>query len=142
MSEKGDIENLQIPELERQNLKELFTRLKDSAERSKYTIETEVVGGAVKKAWPRKDIDVRCVVEGPMLEMPKNLPALMRARFYFGILEDIVQGAIKDSRFEIEKETKPYEDPEFNDPNILFFDGSIVVKPKEGTKIELLNKNV
>lgn len=134
MSEVQEVDNLQISEGERQNLKELADLLKDSAERLKYEISSKVVGG--------KDIDLVCTVSGPMLEGPQNTTALTRARFFFGVLEEITRGAVGGSQFEIDQVIKPSEDKEFNDLNILAHDGSIVVKPKTGTQIEIINGNV
>lgn len=142
MSEVKEVDNLQIPELERQNLKELINRLEESAERQRYKINTEIVGGAVQKEWPRKDIDLVCKTSGPMLEGPQNSTSLSRAKFFLGVLEDIVRGAVSSSQFEIVEVKKPYEDREFNDMNILAHDGSIVIKPGTGTQIELINGNV
>ena len=132
------IEGLPIPENEKNNIKRLFGALKDAGRQSGYNVETEVVGGALSKPWPRKDIDVT-VKTG---KMGKGETELDRAKDEFKTLSEIAKRATEiDKNFVVREEIEPAMDEEFGSPGILKFDGVIRIQPKKGTQIELIRKH-
>jgi len=137
MADKS-VENLRIPEDEKGNIVRLVGALKKAGLELGYDIETEVVGGALNKPWPRKDIDIT-VKTG---KKGKGETALDRANDEFNTLSEIAKKATEiDEHFSISTAIKPAMDEEFDSPNILKFDGLIRIKPKMGTQIELIRKN-
>jgi len=88
------------------------------------------VGGAVDKSWPRKDIDFIVAVEEKEGD-PKRADfpdRLAYATEDFKITERIVRSLFEgkdEMRFE---SLPPQMDYEFENPNILGFDGSVTVR--------------
>ena len=131
------IEELQIPEEEKGNIKRLFSALKRAGQESGYDIETELVGGTVNKPWPRKDIDITVQIG----KAGSGKTELDRARDVFGTLSEIAKRAAEiDRHFSVSKVVEPAMDEEFDSPNILKFDGVIEIQPENGTRIELIRK--
>ena len=135
--ENKSIEGLPIPEDEKNNLRKFLRVLKNAGNESGYDVETEVVGGAVNKPWPRKDIDVT-VKTG---KRGKGETELDRARDEFETLSKIAKKAIEiDGDFSIDKVIEPAMDEEFGSPDIMKFDGVVQILPKKGARIELIRK--
>jgi hypothetical protein len=132
-----EIQNLPIPDLEKQNIKVLVDLLQNEAEHLRHKIQTEVVGGVITKEWPRKDIDLTFKI----LDIKGKLQgtAMERTKKSFSEMEKIVHGAVRDGTYKIIKTTNPYLDHEFENPEIVAHDGSIVVMPLDGTLIEIIN---
>ena len=131
-------EKLNIPENESKNIRELFSALKKAGQEKGFKVETEVVGGVLSKPWPRKDIDATFRVLG---YKGKGSTGLECAKDEFKNLSETVKRATEINQdFSIVKEMEPAMDEEFGSPNILKFDGSIQIRPKTGTIIELIRK--
>lgn len=142
MSDRGtELNHLQIPEVEKQNIRNLESLLEKASKDLKYSIETHVVGGVLTKEWSRKDIDLLCTIQNVRDRFSYGT-ALDRAEASFKILEEITQEALVDKgQFKIEQLIKPYLDHEYENPEILAHNGSIVVRPLEGTAIEIVNNS-
>lgn len=143
MSEKGlDVESLRIPAKEKENIRQLRLLLESAAKELKHQLETEVVGGVVTKEWPRKDIDMSCRILDIMGET-KGMGNFEIATKSLGILEEISRKALAGrSDFRIRQVVNPYQDNRYDDPNILEHNGSIVVQPRHGVSIELINNSI
>ncbi len=57
-----EIRTLRIPDIEKENVDELVNLLHQAAQDLDHRIQTEIVGGATFKPWPRKDIDLLCTI--------------------------------------------------------------------------------
>lgn len=140
MSGEGSgLDNLQIPELEKKNVKQLRTLLDKAASDLQHKIKTSVVGGTISKPWPRKDIDLLCsILDLQNIQVKGSRQE--RATESLGILEQILRKAIgDDEEFKIQEIVKPFPVGEFRNPNILEHYGTIVVQPINGSLIELIN---
>lgn len=132
-----ELTNLSIPDLDKENIKVLGNLLQESANELNHEIKIEIVGGAVKKQWPRKDIDVSLTISD--LKGKLKGTAIERAEKTFSVMEEIVHNAVRKGAFRIAETTRPYLDHEFESPAIVAHDGSIVVMPLSGTLIEIIN---
>lgn len=131
------IEELRIPESEKGNLKRLLSALKIAGEESGYDIKTQIVGGAVTKPWPRKDVDITIKTGKKGIGETE----LDRAIDEFKTLSEIAKRVTEiDKSFTISHMIEPAMDEEFDSPNILKFDGVIQIQPENGTQIELIRK--
>lgn len=131
-----EYKDLNIPEGEKHNLSILLNRIKETGREEGFKIETEVVGGVLNKTWPRKDIDVTIKLG----KTGKGTTEIERAQDEFNALLGIARKVAAIGGFEIIKETEPAIDEEFDSPNILKFDGTIQIKPKNGAIIELIRR--
>ncbi|MGA3292006.1 MAG: hypothetical protein ABSC49_02545 [Candidatus Microgenomates bacterium] len=136
---EAEIESLSIPEKEKQNVKELMALMEKSANDLQHRIVLEIVGGAVTKEWPRKDIDLACHIVD--LGDVEGEHPLERSNRFFSVLEDIVHDAVeKSGGFAIVNTTHPYVDHQQGGEDIMEHNGSIIVKPiPKGTPIEVIN---
>jgi len=125
-------EGLSIPDLEIQNLNHL-SEIIYGLTGGQCTLE--VVGGAKNKKWPRKDVDVT-------IEFPEGRGSseLGRAQDRLNSLVEMVESIEKASNgyFKKDKVVDPFVDAEFGGDDILAHSGSILLKPKKGTVIELV----
>ena len=139
MSDRSsEFESLQIPDIEKQNIKELTGLLEKAAHELKYDIETQLIGGVIKKEWPRKDIDLLVDIRNVLPYKKKS----EQVEGKFNILKTIVTKALAgNSKFKIGISISPYPDPQLDDSEILAHNGSVMIKPSEGTLIELVNNS-
>jgi|GEM_PF-3636841 len=133
-----EIGNLTIPDTEKENVQNLKQYLEIAAKGFGHNVNINVVGGAVTKEWPRKDIDLTLSILDLKNKLKGN--ALDKAEYSFLEMEKIVREVIESkSGYRIIETIKPYLDHEYEDPEIVAHNGSIVVSPRTGTPIEIIN---
>lgn len=135
--EIDQIDLLNIPDIEKNNLRELFSLLNRYATDTNQTFDIKVVGGVIKKEWPRKDIDVifsnKDIENTPIQYYEKVVGS------YKSLEKAIDEAVLPSGRYTLGDKMFPAIDEEFGDPNILKHNGSVVVVPAHGTKIEIIN---
>lgn len=93
------------------------------------------VGGILTKEPPRKDIDTVLI-----LDLDKTgHTEIEKARKGYQSLKDIVSAACGSAGFSVSARIEPLLDEEFDSDNILRHEGSITIKPRHGTPIEIIN---
>jgi len=105
----------------------------------------KVVGGTIDQPLPRKDIDLTFQMD-PNDNDPKRddfMTYLEYAQSRFKIFKEIVEEIAGDHTLfsiSLEDVIEPGIDEEFQSTSILKTDGSITIKPKKGTPIEIIRK--
>lgn len=125
-------ENLNIPNIEKENIDRLASILYGLLGENLYL---EVVGGAVTKKWPRKDIDIVFGVDfkNGRTELEKAENSLINTISIVSEVEEVSNGY-----FQMGKVQKPYRDHQYDDDDILSHSGSVELIPQSGTTIELV----
>ena len=126
-------EHLNIPDIEKENLNllaEIIYGLTDGK------ANLQVVGGAISKPWPRKDIDlvIEMQSEKGNTELIKAQKSVIRLEKLVELVEDASDGYFTKGQT---------RDPEIDryvqsGDNILQHTGSVAVIPQKGTNIELI----
>ena len=136
----SEIDNLQIPELEKTNLHNLFNLLMKIATKNGDKIKLDIVGGVLNKSWPRKDIDV--VIK---MEQENGSSELDKAEKSFNKLVQFTHQVENDSNgfFQLGRKHPPYPSSQFDSDNIniLEHNGSLEINPQLGTTIELIRRS-
>ncbi len=129
--------SLEIPKQELNNLAILSKGLKKIDKVTLY-----LVGGALTKPWPRKDIDVAVVYERD----PNGVSRENKSHYQFcsddyqALLETVEKFLQSNKSWSIVNTIEPERDYEFgNQDSILRHDGSVVLQPNHGTPIELVH---
>ena len=98
-----------------------------------------VVGGSINKPLPRKDIDMKLLLDND--ERDSHMTPYKESCRKYSKLQGIMRDAISDGYFRIEEETPPAIDEEFNSESILKFTGVIKIQAVHGgTPIEIINE--
>ncbi|KKR49615.1 MAG: hypothetical protein A3C27_03575 [Candidatus Levybacteria bacterium RIFCSPHIGHO2_02_FULL_39_36] len=98
-----------------------------------------VVGGILEKPLPRKDIDIRVVVETGKTRNDYET-RIAQAMDRFNILEEITSQLVSDNPdLKIAARMEPAIDEEYQSPSILKHEGTIRIERVGATPIELLN---
>ena len=105
----------------------------------------KVVGGTIDQPLPRKDIDLTLQMESNDDDPKRDdfTTYLEYAQSRFKIFKEIVEEiAGKNTSLSINEEDviEPTIDEEFQSASILKTDGSITIKPRKGTPIEVIRK--
>lgn len=132
-----------LTDIDRQNLQKLVAAFTKVLAEGGKEGTLKAVGGSINKPLPRKDIDLtlRLTDEGSGFTQADFLDYYQYSLASFKTFRDLIKQATdQDADFTIEEETQPVMDEEFQNPSILKNDGSIKIKPKEGTPIEIIRK--
>ena len=99
-----------------------------------------VVGGTLTKQLPRKDIDLIVILEGERDDSKVGEKSgYDLAMEQFGTLENLLREITTKTRsLAVERTQPPSIDEEYQNPNILKSDGSIILKSGNGTPIEII----
>lgn len=136
-----------FPRQDVENLDKLYTFFEELSKQKNLGISLMIVGGSLTKPFPRKDIDILA-----FFEKDKDFPEIdfdsrhfEYSKAVFQRFRNLVDEIRKQNDVEMEYR-QPALDEEFAGSDILKHDGSIIVKFKRGTPIELVprmeSKNV
>lgn len=133
-----DYKNLGLSEQDVANLDIIFDKLPKIAN-DKYGVQykLKIAGGKVTGRGTGKDIDVLVI-------MPIKIgnTAYDRALLEYTEFVDIVSDIASRTGFSISEKNEPAVDHDLDDnPNVIIHRGSIVLKSKAGTPIELIRTN-
>lgn len=132
-----EITALSIPETDRENVQILSDLLVNAGRSLGHDLDVVMVGGATSKPWPRKDIDLLCTLKD--LRGKLNGTELEKASMeQFELLEVARKALEMGDGFELDDVVPPYEDHEFQNPNILSHRGVIRIRPQSGVLIEII----
>ncbi len=108
-----------------------------------------MVGGSVTKPLPRKDIDI--ILYREVHESDESVNVMERTQRSFDELKGFIDSFIDNTQNQYQRvrSLPPAYDEEFDNPNILKFDGSVIVARQDkgdnsiesplGTQIEFIN---
>ncbi|MDO8576830.1 MAG: hypothetical protein Q7R82_00655 [Candidatus Daviesbacteria bacterium] len=121
-----------LPQKDQANLRNISERFKQTMEAEGRKGALVVVGGALNKPLPRKDIDILIVLQPHPQDVQKNNSTeLAYAQEDFKTFQHIVEKmSDQDPALQITA-IEPAMDEEFESPHILKSDGSIVVTSNE-----------
>ncbi len=134
---------IRLPEVDKQNLQEIMTAFKAVMRKKGRKGVLKAVGGTINKPLPRKDIDLALrLAERDSDPKRDNFPDYFQYSLAnYNIIRDLVREVVAmNGNLEIDEETEPAIDEEYQNPSILKNDGSIKIKPREGTPIEIIRK--
>ena len=130
-----------LPEIDRKNIRAIVSTFDEVLREKERRGILKAVGGTIDKPHPRKDIDItlRLVEE----EADKNIDDfpdyLEYSRARYTIFQDIIREVVsRNQNLEIEEEIEPTIDEEHDNPSILKNDGTIKIRTKAGTLIEVI----
>lgn len=132
-----------LQEIDRQNLQRLISAFEATMIKNGRRGALKAVGGTINRPLPRKDIDLTLrLIERENDPKREDFPDhLQYSLADYNIIRELTREiAAKDGNLEIVEETKPVIDEEYQSPSILKNDGSIKIKPKEGTPIEIIRR--
>ena len=130
-----------LPKIDRENLQMVVSALETVLREKGRSAVLKAVGGTIDKPHPRKDIDLtlRLMIEksDPTIDDPTDY--LEYSKGQYKIFRDLIRGTfIGNPDLEIVEEIEPAINEEFQSTSILKNDGTIKIKPKVGTPIEVI----
>lgn len=126
-----------LPSVDQANVQTIIGLFQETAEETQVKGSLLAVGGILTKPLPRPDIDLLVILQenssGVGMQMYSDYYQLSLADFK--IFADFVQKMLKKDQgkpFRITRTNEPAIDEEFDTPNILKHDGSIIISNKSG----------
>ena len=123
---------------DRANLEEIAAAFKTAVEKKGLRGALIVVGGILEKPLPRKDIDVRAILETGQKRADYE-SYLEFARGKFAVMENVVSEIVRVSGATIGEIIEPTMDEQHQNPAILKHEGSITLSCGNRTPIEFMN---
>ena len=123
---------------DRANLEEIAAAFKTTVEKKGLRGALIVVGGILEKPLPRKDIDVRAILEtGQKRENYESYLGFAKGKF--AIMREVINGIVQASGAIVSEVIEPTMDEEHQNTAILKHEGSITLSRGNGTPIEFMN---
>src|SRR3989344_1496325 len=130
-----------LSKIDQDNLRAITAGFEEVLRRKGLNGVLKAVGGTIDKPLPRKDIDLtlRLVEQETDQKAEDFLDYLEYSKARFNILRDLVEEIVaRKPELGIEEIIEPTINEEFESPSILKNDGTIKIKPKRGTPIEII----
>jgi hypothetical protein len=128
---------------DRANLDSIRSRYRKILEERGQRGNLIVVGGSIDKPLPRKDIDVLVITEKLTSVSDENKTGIEKAKYDFDtnfkpIIEVV---APEEDGFKTQSVFEPAVDEEYQNPNLLKHDGTILVTKDRSTPIEFIRNS-